>query len=216
MACLSAFCIALQIVRIIFTGTITYSFLAWNLLLAWVPLWFAIKTAQSASHLSFLVFAFLWFIFFPNAPYIITDFLHLRPHEDCPLWFDVMLLYAYSLAGLAPGILSVLIIYKQMQLRLPKLLAKSIILVVMFAAGYGIYLGRFLRLNSWYILIHPFTFICVTESRIFHPISHPRTYGVVIISGTLLSLLFLVMESFNGDLQAVHLHGIDSKKKGEP
>ena len=196
LALLSAFCIFIQFLRMFLTGTLTYIFLPWNLLLAWVPVFFAIKASKQSGGLKLMLYAFAWLIFFPNAPYIITDLIHLKPRNEVPLWFDAVLLYSFAFTGLITGIISSLIIYKKMKTIFPIPFPKAIIILVMFLSGYGIYLGRCLEYNSWDIITNPINLLSDTANRLLHPSFYPRTYAVALITGILLSLIFFIFESF--------------------
>ncbi len=196
LALLSAFCLAIEFFRMLITGTLTYIFLPWNLLLAWVPVFFAIKASKQSGTLKLTLYAFAWLIFFPNSPYIITDLIHLKPRNEIPLWFDAVLLYSFAFTGLIIGIISSLIIYKKMKIIFPVPYAKAIIILIMFLSGYGIYLGRCLEYNSWDILTNPINLLSDTANRLLHPSFYPRTYAVALITGILLSLVFFIFESF--------------------
>src|SRR5580693_1787186 len=79
----SALSLALLAARAIFLGQIQLGFYLWNLVLAWLPLVFAWRVYQLAAirparWWPLALSAGLWFFFFPNAPYIVTDFLHLK------------------------------------------------------------------------------------------------------------------------------------------
>src|SRR6478735_8110180 len=75
-SCLMLFC------RFYLSHTFDFYFLIWNLFLAVVPIFFAhqVKTSnqkRGALHGYTLLSFFLWLMFFPNAPYIITDLIHI-------------------------------------------------------------------------------------------------------------------------------------------
>ncbi|HEX6032281.1 MAG TPA: DUF1361 domain-containing protein, partial [Tepidiformaceae bacterium] len=95
MVC-SAVAVALLVVRVRMTGDPHFAFLVWNLFLAWVPM--ALAVLLFAAHRGgapslFLAAPFgLWLLFLPNAPYLLTDFIHLAPDTRVPLWFDFALL----------------------------------------------------------------------------------------------------------------------------
>src|ERR1019366_2468091 len=193
---LSLFCIALEALRMCCTFNFNYIFLPWNLILAWVPLAFATRIIKEGNKFKLAAWFFAWFIFFPNAPYIITDFIHLKPRDNFPFWFDSILLYAFAFAGLMPGVVSALLVYKKLKDLVPQYIAKGLMVMVMFFSGYGIYMGRFLRYNSWDILTNPFEILADTAARILHPASYPRTYGVTLMAGILLCLVLAIFESF--------------------
>src|SRR5688572_7692397 len=97
---LSAFCFVLEVFRILATGTLKYIFLPWNLILAWIPLIVAVFASREEKKIKFFCYFLGWLLFFPNAPYIITDLIHLRPRNDFPLWFDSTLIYSFAFTGL--------------------------------------------------------------------------------------------------------------------
>lgn len=196
LALLTGFCFLIEIFRIFLAGNISYIFLPWNLLLAWIPMWLAMQLADEKRRLNLALYLMAWLIFFPNAPYIITDFLHLKPRGGCPFWFDTLLLSSYAFAGLLSGIFSALIVFKRMCDFLPVWVARGFMILAMVISGYGIYVGRFLRYNSWDLLTDPLGIISDTAIRLVHPACYPRTYGVTIMAGALLSLVFFVFESF--------------------
>ena len=86
--------------------------LVWNVFLAWLPYVFSLAAAlfYRISHrwgwLLILPTGFLWLIFFPNAPYIVTDFLHLREYPGIPLWYDILLMFAFTWTGIFLAIAS--------------------------------------------------------------------------------------------------------------
>lgn len=157
----SATCIALVLTRKMLSGSFYHLGMVWNLFLAWIPFGLAFVTyflAWQKNKVRYVLplFAFLWFIFFPNAPYILTDFQHLiLPGSNIPVWFDVILLTWFSWTGFLLGIVSLNLMQETIKRTYGHFLSW---LLVLFAAGtsaFGVFLGRFLRLNSWDILYDP-------------------------------------------------------------
>lgn len=199
---LSAFCCVLVLFRFKTTDTLSYFFLPGNLLLAWIPLASALLMRRQEKTIPALLCFLVWLPFFPNAPYIITDLVHLRPRNDFPLWFDSILLYSFAFTGLVVGMYSAVIIYNRLKELMPRLIAKGIMLSVMLISGYGIYIGRCLRWNSWDLLTDPTGIYYDTIARLAHPFSYPRTYGMTLVVGVLLCLVFSVFESFTQKYEA--------------
>ncbi len=141
------------------TRGITFLFLAWNLLLAWVPYLISIILVQLApknhSRLHFKVLFALWLVFFPNAPYLVTDLIHLHPRPNVPVWFDLFLLFSYAFSGLLLCFLSLRNIQLILEPRLKRLYANGIIFLLIGLAAVGVWLGRFLRWNSWDVATNP-------------------------------------------------------------
>jgi len=191
-----AFTMFLLAVRIIVTGELTYIFLAWNLFLAWIP--FAISQnfngVKNRWKILFLVGA--WLLFLPNAPYIITDFLHLRSRPPIPYWYDILLLFSAALNGLLLGLLSLLSVEKFLITRYGNRISGFIILSSFFLCSFGIYMGRYLRWNSWDIIINPDEIAGDILVRIFNPFDHFGTWSVTILFGSFFYVIYYSIKNF--------------------
>jgi uncharacterized membrane protein len=157
----TVFCVALLRFRASLTGSAHYAFLAWNLFLAWIPFGIAYVTYTTSISRRWLyaivpVSAFLWLIFFPNAPYILTDFQHLSyAGNDIPVWYDVILLIWFSFTGLFLGMVSLFLMQEIVRREFGRWFGWGFVLLVAALTTVGIYMGRFLRWNSWDILGNP-------------------------------------------------------------
>ncbi|MFL7867297.1 MAG: DUF1361 domain-containing protein [Anaerolineales bacterium] len=157
----SVFCVALLRLRASLTGSIHYSFLIWNLFLAWIPFGIAYVVYTTSIRRRWLyavipVSAFLWLIFFPNAPYILTDFQHLSyAGNDIPVWYDVILLIWFSFTGLFLGMVSLFLMQEVVRREFGRWFGWGFVVLVAALTTVGIYMGRFLRWNSWDILGNP-------------------------------------------------------------
>lgn len=162
LALSSLLCIGLFAARATTTESARYAFLIWNLFLAWIPFGFA-WIAYTSTHLPkalmvllVSVCAFLWLIFFPNAPYLLTDFQHLaRNNGNSPLWYDVIMLLWFSWSGLLLGMVSLQLMQKIVARWLGKMASWVFVIGVTILSSLGIYVGRFLRWNSWDVLLKP-------------------------------------------------------------
>jgi uncharacterized membrane protein len=157
----SLVCAMLLAGRMAVTDSPHYRFLAWNLFLAWIPVVFAyvaLLTSQRRTLLFVIVpvFAFLWLIFFPNAPYILTDLQHLALDvTNVPVWFDVLLLIWFSWTGFLLGIVSLYVMHNIVAGAFGRWPGWIFVLAVAGLSSLGIYVGRFLRFNSWDVLQSP-------------------------------------------------------------
>ncbi|MEL6637686.1 MAG: DUF1361 domain-containing protein [Bacteroidota bacterium] len=140
-------------------STSTFLFLVWNLFLAWMPYGLALTAGfwyRRRGWSAFTVVLLLaWLFFFPNAPYILTDLLHLRGRHPVPHWYDLMLIVSFAWTGLLLGYLSLFEVQGLIQQRWNRVIAWLSSTVAIFLCGLGIYLGRYLRWNSWDILRQP-------------------------------------------------------------
>src|SRR3972149_1522164 len=110
MACLV--CIMLVAARVAYSDSRRHTGLIWNLFLAWIPfilayIAHAVSWRRMWLYLVIPVIAFLWLIFFPNAPYMLTDLQDLaRRASDAPLWYDVLIVVWFSWTGMLLGVIS--------------------------------------------------------------------------------------------------------------
>lgn len=147
--------------RAILSGSDEYAFLIWNIFLAWIPLGFAYAAELFSWNRKTLIFVmpfvgFLWLLFFPNAPYILTDLFHLsRPRAIVPVWFDTLLVLWFAWTGLSLGLISLLMIHNIIRRAFGRTAGWLFVLSVGFLTSLGIYIGRFLRWNSWDVLFNP-------------------------------------------------------------
>ncbi len=161
MALASAICVFLVAARIAYSDSKRYTTLVWNLFLAWIPFILSYLAYTLSWNKRFLYFAipvtaFLWLIFFPNAPYILTDLQHLANETTkAPLWYDVIVLIWFSWTGLLLGLVSLYLMHDIVHRTFGRTLGWGFVFVVSGLSSFGVYLGRFVRFNSWDILNDP-------------------------------------------------------------
>ena len=194
MGVLSLFCFAISIFRLAYTDTNVFLFLNWNLFLAFLPWAFSslmvIQPKLRGSKWMFVVLLCSWLLFFPNAPYILTDLFHLRLTSAMPIWFDLVLILSFAWTGLLFGFLSLWDIEDLLRNRLKEKYVIGISVLLLFIGSFGIYIGRYLRWNSWDILTSPFQLLYDIGDRLVNPLSHPRTWGVTLLMGLFLNMLY--------------------------
>lgn len=191
---LASFCIALLLLRAKLTNSIFYFFLIWNLFLAYTPLGFTclMKSKKSIRDKWYYFYpaAMVWLLLLPNSPYIITDFVHLRKETSIPFWFDILLIASFSVTGMLFGLASMKDIFKMFSKRFSIRTTWVLMGGISLLCGFGMYVGRFLRYNSWDILQKPYTLtidiLCsLTSSETCKP-----AWGITIGFGTLMFMLF--------------------------
>ncbi|MEO7839546.1 MAG: DUF1361 domain-containing protein [Anaerolineales bacterium] len=171
----SVFSVTIWRVRSEFSGTVHYAFLIWNLFLAWIPFIIAYITYIVSINRKWIyviipVAAFFWLIFFPNAPYILTDFQHLAgTWDDVPVWYDVMLLIWFAFTGLLLGMVSLFLMQEIIRREFGRWVGWAFVALVTGLSSAGIYMGRFLRWNSWDILQNPAGLAIYTFERMLDP-----------------------------------------------
>ena len=190
------FTLFLLAVRIMVTGELVYVFLAWNLFLAWIPFALSQKLIITTNRWKIFFLIALWLLFLPNAPYIITDFLHLKQRPPIPYWFDILLLFSAALNGLLLGLLSLLAVEKFLANRYGNRISGLIILCSFFLCSFGIYIGRYLRWNSWDIIMNPGEIAADILERVFYPFDHVGTWSVTVLFGSFFYVLYYSIKKF--------------------
>lgn len=174
---LISFLLSLMVLgRVIYTLHLKFAFLIWNLFLAWIPFLLSIwmvyilakKGDKSFKSVLLYVLGVFWLLFFPNAPYIFTDFIHLTLNDyfvyenyrfvfsnEFIIWYDFVLVSLFSLLGIILGFFSLYFIQRNFLQKYMKGISWIFVLMVSFLSGFGIYLGRFIRLNSWEVITNP-------------------------------------------------------------
>jgi uncharacterized membrane protein len=159
LALSTAFCLALLAVRPRIVGSFGHVYLVWNLFLAWIPFAVALVISERGKHgragLGQVALVGAWLVFLPNAPYIVTDLIHLPTSGADPLWFDAVLYVAFAWTGLLLGLVSLLLVHRTVRRALGAVWGWALVAGAVALCGVGIYLGRFLRWNSWDVLTNP-------------------------------------------------------------
>lgn len=156
----SGFCTGIVLLRFVSTGQYKYIFLVWNLFLAWVPLLISLfldhcLKAGSRNKVYFGFGLLIWLLFLPNAPYIITDLKHLKGNTQVPIWYDSILVFSFALAGLLAGLFSLYLSHRIIDRLFNTFIGWISIILSAGLTGFGVYLGRFERWNSWDLFTNP-------------------------------------------------------------
>ncbi len=191
---MSVFCFSLSAVRYYFTGSGLFLFLNWNLFLAFIP-WcvgslLSAWNEKSGNFLAPTILLAAWLLFFPNSPYILTDLIHLKSRNPVPLWYDLVVILSFAWTGLVFGLLSLLDIEAMLLRRIHPTLVGIISSLLLFIGSFGVYLGRYLRWNSWDLIAEPSPLLHAIGERIVNPLSHPQTWGMTLLLGILLNMIF--------------------------
>jgi len=200
-----SFSFLLLCVRVIATGSVTYVFLLWNLFLAFIPYlishWLYNNTRVIEHRLKLVIAVLIWLLFIPNSFYILTDLFHLEHIGSAPKWFDLLLLISFAWNGLLFGIVSL----RKMEIVLQTVSGKGfslfIVFTVMWLNSLGIYIGRFLRYNSWDVITQPFSLLSEMLEIVLHPFDNRMEWGMIFCYAVFMTLLYITVkkmaESFN-------------------
>lgn len=193
---------AIYILRVFISHHFAYNNLVWNLFLAWLPYGFSLVAA--GLHRLFVkrwrllvVPGLAWLAFFPNAPYLVTDLYHLAYRPPVPMWFDIGLVLIYAFTGFFLAAASL----RTMQGLVRAYLGGTVSWLFAFATiglgGLGIYLGLFVRLNSWDLLYHPFRIARTLARPVLDPLNNLRFFGFTLMFTAILLVFYLMFVSVN-------------------
>lgn len=194
----SAVSVALVLARILWTGEFFYAGLVWNLVLAWLPLPFALLAREEfrsgpVRNVRFLGFAGAWLLFFPNAPYIFTDVVHLTTYFYSHFWIDLTLILLCALTGLVLGFLSLFLMQGVVRRMFGAAASWLFIAAVAGLSSFGIYLGRFLRFNSWDIIWKPVELSRGIGKWAANPMAHSTSYAFPMLFALFLFIAYLML-----------------------
>jgi uncharacterized membrane protein len=207
-----SFSCGMACLRFFHTGSGAFLPLIWNLFLAYIPYFITSRLSSRPGWVSrafiFLPVFGVWLLFIPNTFYILTDLFHLvdrGEYDVTPLWFDLALILSFAWNGLLLGVLSV----RQMEKLLwPRIVIHGwgmkrrngegsgllFVYPIMWLNALGIYIGRYLRYNSWDVITDPFDLFRDIAGMVFHPLRHHYAWDMVFCFSILLTLMYLMMK----------------------
>lgn len=169
------------VVGVLWSDTIYFLYMVWNIVLAVIPLLLSTyllwRQKNNKGGRTMLITGFIvWFLFFPNAPYLFTDVIHVGENSIVPLWYDATIFVSGEVAGMMVGIYSLMQMEQFLLLRFSRKTAEISLFVITLASSFGIYLGRFLRWNTWDILFSPGSMGKDITQIFLHPVYNLDAY----------------------------------------
>jgi uncharacterized membrane protein len=144
------------------------------------------------------VFAFsAWLLFVPNSFYILTDLYHLELSKDSPRWFDLTLIFSFAWNGMLMGILAVRKMETIFKLFLKNWNILLFLYPVMWLIAFGIYIGRYLRFNSWDVLTNPFSLFAEIGEMFFNPLKYTYAWGMIFCFSIFITLVYLSIKKIS-------------------
>lgn len=187
--------------RIASTHSLTSASLAWNLFLAWLPYglsgWLYRNTALVKNKGVYAVVFLAWLLFIPNSFYIITDLFHLHDDRNAPLWFDLLLIFSFAWNGLLMGILSIRAMEKITQIFFPFKHDWAFLYPIMLLNALGVFIGRYLRYNSWDMFASPFSLTADMLRLLLHPLLHRTEWAMVLCYAVFMTMLYMTIKKIS-------------------
>lgn len=194
----SAFSCLLLLARIMVTGSPAYLFLPWNLFLGFIPYaitgWLMRDVHLLENKWAFYGLLGLWLLFVPNSFYIITDLFHLSHIDSAPKWFDLLMLFSFAWNGLLFGIISLRRVELLVKIQGASGFSILVVFVVMWLCAFGIYIGRFLRFNSWDVLTNPFSLMAEIADMVLHPMDHGFAWGMTLVYSVFMTFFYVTIK----------------------
>jgi uncharacterized membrane protein len=180
-----AWCLCLITVRVLRTSSPYFLFLIWNLFLACLPLAFSrtveLLSRRGASAWTRGMLFCLWLLFLPNAPYIVTDLVHVAPLTGPLSWYDSGMVLSCASAGLLVGYLSLRDMQRLIEQSFGNTAGWSLVAGASMLSGFGVYLGRVQRWNSWDVVTDPVALFRTIADVLVNAQSH--TYVIMLLFG---------------------------------
>lgn len=183
-----------HLVRIYFDAPVDFS-MDWNLFLSWIPLVVAFLTNILTKkfgriRVTVIMLSILWLAFFPNAPYMITDLAHLSVDYQRDLtWHDTIMLFLYAEVSLFNGLVSLYWIHQSWKEVFSRSYTNFFLIASLPLAGFGVYLGRVRRMNSWDIIHEPYKIL----DNLLQSLMDRTALLFSLEVGILLGMLYLVL-----------------------
>lgn len=190
-----SFTMALLLVRFYYSNTFDYRFYGWNTFLAAIPyVASTLLLKMKKLHIGAIVLLACWLLFFPNAPYIITDLFHYEERFPVPYWYDLVLVISAAWNGLILGIVSLMNVEKFLSRYLKPFWVLVCEVISLLLCGYGVFIGRFLRFNSWDIFKDPRELVYNSAHHVLLPQHYSKLWVFTLLFSLLIGIIYFTLK----------------------
>lgn len=191
------FTMSLLAVRVLYTQELSYIFYAWNTFLAILPLVFShVLLRQHKYNIKALLLILCWLALFPNAAYLITDLFHYEEKPPMPKWYDLLLVTTAAWNGLLLGIVSLMQVEQYLLRHMRVRWVRRLVIFSFILCGYGVYIGRYLRFNSWDAVVNPQKLLQTFAGHLFLPHQHLSTWAFTLSFGAMFGIVYFTLKQF--------------------
>lgn len=191
-----AFSMSLLLVRFLYSNTMDYRFYGWNTFLAAIPYLVStqlIKLRKMGA--ASILFMGVWLLFFPNAPYMITDLFHYEVRPEVPYWYDLLLVISAAWNGLILGLVSLMNIETFLARHLKQFWVMAGVFLSLLLCSYGVFIGRYLRFNSWDIFTDPGYIAYSSARHVWRWQDYPKLWVFTILFSVLLTIIYFTLKN---------------------
>lgn len=203
-------CLVLGLTRVAIAGNSDYLFMPWNIFLALIPLILASKF-ENHSGMKLWLLAFFWLLFLPNSFYVVTDIIHLNSpqvalenirgpyytYDDVghlSIVYDALYLFTCSVVSFVYGLESIRLFKNKFRKIFTKSYLKLFLGLTFFLSGIAIYLGRYVRLNSWDIVVRPWKIFMDIINLFIHPTTYAKEWLVVLSFSFVIAMMYYIYD----------------------
>ncbi len=175
-----------------------FLFLVWNLFLAYIPYaisnWLQQHPAWIENKWKFTGAFLLWLLFIPNSFYIVTDIFHLKEVNNIPLWYELMVLVSFAWNGLLLGLVSLRQMERLFELEWGASAMWKFTVPVIALNSLGVYIGRYLRYNSWDVFVNPLALFSDMMRMIVHPLQTRLAWGMIVCFTLFMCVVYFTLK----------------------
>lgn len=177
--------------------SLAFSYLIWNLVLAWVPLILSSRLIYVLAYKLWssweaMGLSFLWLLFLPNSFYMISDFIHLQTAPTNNIVYYAVAFTSLIYTAVALGFISLYMVHKEFLKRYSSMTVNIFIAVILAICSSAIYIGRDLRWNSWDILTNPGGVVFDISDRLIHVSDYPTVLATAGVFFLLLGGMYIL------------------------
>lgn len=154
--------------------------------------------------------AVVWLVALPNSSYLITELnmSHRREGEDVPLWYDIVLVITLAMSGVFNTVVSVFMVkllyasfvhFESTVEAFGRVDVQFLPAVVIVLCAFGMYLGRYIRFNSW-DLLHPVSFLRKLRDHVAQPHAVRNAIGFTLTHAVFIGLVYVILAGTITDL----------------
>lgn len=210
-------CVVLLLVRRMITGYLRLEFLPFNLLLAFLPVLFLLISEYAGKRWQVLAGGVLWLLFFPNAPYVLTDLIHLkRTLGDTAAWLDLLVLLSAAWSALIGGMITLRLMQNRVAAAFSPLAGHGFVALVLLLSSFGIFIGRFLRFHSWHAVMKPHEILTETAQQFMNPRQFPLSWPFTLALFALLLCIHYSLAAFARAVSAARPATVSPTAGAEP